>query len=338
MRVAALTSHETPPEIEIQDRPAPSPGPGEAIVRVEAAALNHRDLWKLEDDDRLTAEDLPFVPGGDLAGIVEETAADVSTVTEGDRVVLCPLETCGTCRFCREGPENMCENYSSYDGAFAERAVVDANRLVELPESVDIVDAAALPIAYVTAFRMLERAGTTAGDLVFVPGATGGVGVAAIQLATVLGADTIGTSTAETKLRTVESLGLDHPIHTGDPDEMRAEVAAIGDVDVTINHLGGPFTRVGLDVLRTNGAMVVCGRTAGQFPEFDARDLYFGHKRLFGSTLGTQVDLERLVDFVETGRLDPVIAREYPLADTARMMGDMRSRDLVGKLVVRPQR
>lgn len=337
MRVAAFTDYEDVTDIEVQERATPTPGDGEAVVRVEAASLNHRDLWPVKTDDDTSREDPPFVPGGDLAGTVERTGPDVTSVTEGDRVVLCPLLTCGTCEFCREGPENMCEEYESYDGAFAERALVRADRLVALPDAVDVVDAAALPIAYMTAARMLRRGGVAAGDLVFVPGATGGVGVAAVQLAGIAGAETVGTSTSERKLDRVETAGLDHGVHTGDPDEMREAVAAIGEVDVTVNHLGGPYTRVGTDVLRRNGAMVVCGRTAGRYPEVDVRDLYFGHKRIVGSTLGTQPDLERLVRFVADGRLEPVVAEQYALAETERAFRDMQTRERVGKLVVRPQ-
>jgi NADPH2:quinone reductase len=335
MRVAAFTSYEGPEEIEVRERAAPTPGAGEAVVRVEAASLNHRDLWPLKAD-REGEADLPFVAGGDLAGTVAETGPGVTAVTEGDRVVLNPLLACGTCRFCRDGPENMCEQYESYDGAFAERALVRADRLVTLPDAVDVVDAAALPIAYMTAYRMLKRGDATAGDRVFVPGATGGVGVAAVQLARILGAETVGTSTSESKLDRV-SPWLDHALHTGDPEKMRAAVEEVGEVDVTVNHLGGPYTRVGGQVLRRNGAMVICGQTAGSDPEIDARDLYFGHKRILGSTLGTQLDLEELVSFVADGHLAPLVTEEYPLAETRRAFEDMRDRERAGKLVVRPQ-
>lgn len=344
MRTAAFTrsdsgisiESDSGTSIEILDQPDPTPGPGEAVVRVEAAALNHRDLWKLKDD-RLSEEDYPFVPGADLAGTVEQTGNGVSDVPEGSRVVLCPLRTCGRCRFCRDGPENMCERYRSYDGAFAEHALVRADRLVRLPASVDFATAAALPISYMTAYRMLERADVSATDLVFVPGVTGGVGVATVQLANILGAETIGTSSSEEKLSRVEAEGLDHAIPTDDPGEIRASVERIGAVDVTINHLAGPYTAIGVEVLRTNGAMVVCGRTAGRHSEFDAQDLYFGHKRILGSTLGTQPDLEQLVTFADNGQLTPVVDGEYPLAEAARAFRDMESRDVVGKLLVRPQ-
>ncbi len=337
MRVAAFTGYGGPDDIEVQERTDPHPGDGQAVVRVEAAALNHRDLWKVKDDSSDRDEEIPFVAGGDLAGVVVETGSGVDSVTEGDRVVLCPLDTCGECRFCREGPENMCEAYGSYDGAFAEQALVDASRLVSLPDSVSFEQAAALPIAYMTAYRMLKRGDATAGARVFVPGATGGVGIAAVQLAGVMGAETIGTSSSAKKLSRVEDLGLDHAIRTSDPEHMQDEVEDIGPVDVTINHLGGPYTAVGVEVLRTDGAMVMCGRTAGQFPEFDVRDLYYGHKRILGSTLGTQPDLTRLVDFVADGDFDPVIARSYPLVETAQAFHDMQERDMVGKLLVDPQ-
>jgi len=336
MRVAAFTSYEGTEAIEIQEHVDPSPGTGEAVVRVEAASLNHRDLWKLKTD-REDRADLPFVAGGDLAGTVAQVGPDVSSVSEGDRVVLDPLLPCGTCRFCRDGPENMCEAYDSYDGAFAERALVRADRLVPLPDTVEYGDAAALPIAYMTAYRMLKRADTEAGDLVFVPGATGGVGVAAVQLADVMGAETIGTSTSASKLDRVEAAGLDHALHTGDPEEMRAAVEDVGAVDVTVNHLGGPYTRLGVEVLRRNGTMVVCGRTAGRYPQIDVQDLYYGHKQILGSTLGTHHDLVRLVEFVAAGRLDPVLAERYPLGETARAFEDMQDREQVGKLLVEPQ-
>ncbi|MFC7157033.1 alcohol dehydrogenase catalytic domain-containing protein [Halomarina halobia] len=336
MRVAAFTSYDSPSDIEVQTHADPTPERGEAVVAVHAASLNHRDLWKLKDERRTDRQELPFVPGSDLAGIVERTGEGVTGVEEGDRVVLCPLRTCGTCRFCREGPENVCSHYDIYDGAFAERVTVDADRLVVLPDSVGFAAAAALPVAYMTAYRMLARGNATVDDRVFVPGATGGVGLAAVQLANLIGAETIGTSSSGEKLARVERAGLTHAVQTGAPEEMHAAVEAIGEVDVTINHLGGPFTRVGVDVLRRGGRMVVCGRTAGRYPDFDARDLYLGHKRIIGSTLGTQTDLERLVAYVADGRLRPVVGKQYQLAGTREAFDDMADRQLVGKLVVRP--
>lgn len=337
MRVAAFTGFESVSDIELQQHSDPIPGAGEVVVRVEAAAVNHRALWYLKDESRGNEESLPFVTGGDLAGTVERTGEAVTDIVDGDRVVLCPLITCGECRFCRDGPENMCEHYASYDGAFAEQALVRADRLVKLPDSVDAVDAATLPIAYMTGYRMLKRAKVTAGDLVFVPGVTGSVGIATVHLATILGAKSVGSSSSATKLERLEREGLDVAIHQTDPGAIKTAVAEVGEVDVVVNHLGGPFTRVGAELLRTDGTMVVCGRTAGQFPEFDITDLYFGHKRIVGNTLGTQTDLERVVKFLVEGRFAPVVAEQYPLEGVERAFRNLRSGDWVGKHVVRPQ-
>ncbi|WP_459193420.1 alcohol dehydrogenase catalytic domain-containing protein [Halosimplex sp. J119] len=335
MRAAAFTELTGPDGVDVIDRPDPEPEAGEAVVDVDACAINRHDLWILEGDSAMVdADDLPFVTGLDVAGTVREVGEDVTGLDAGDRVVLCPNETCGTCRFCRDGPENMCENFSLYHGGLAEQARVTADRLVRLPEGVDATTAAALPTAYMTAYRMLERAQVEAGDAVFVPGATGGVGVAAVQLCDVLGLDSIGTSRSADKLDRVREVGLDRGVVSADVDEIRESVD--GPVHAVINHLGGEFSELGQSVLRRGGRMVVCGRTAGGTSEFDVADLFLGHKHIVGSTMGTQTDLERLVEFVADGEFAPVIDETYSLEETGAAFAAMQERESVGKLVVTP--
>jgi len=335
MRAAAFTDLIGPDGVDIVERDRPEPGSGEAVVDVEACSINHHDLWILNGASAMIdPTDLPFVTGLDVAGVVDAVGDGVTGVEPGDRVVLCPNETCGTCRFCREGPENLCESYSLYHGGLAEAARVDADRLIPLPDSVDTTTAAALPTAYLTAYHMLRRAEVEPGDLLFVPGATGGVGVATVQLADVLGVRIIGTSSSASKLDVVADLGADHTIQGTDPDDLRAAVTEIGATDAVINHLGGVYTGLGLDVMRRGGRMVVCGRTAGPTSEIDIADLFRGHKHVVGSTMGTQTDLERLVDLVVAGDLDPRIDRTFPLAETAAAFETMADRETLGKLVV----
>ncbi|WP_411967253.1 alcohol dehydrogenase catalytic domain-containing protein [Haloferax sp. YSSS75] len=335
MRAAAFTDLVGPDGVSIIEQPTPEPGPGEAVVDVEAASINHHDLWILEGDSATVTEaSLPFVSGLDLAGEVRAVGDDVTSVSPGDRVVLCPNVTCGTCRYCREGPENLCESYALYHGGLAEAARVDADRLVTLPDSVEMTHAAALPTAYMTAYHMLRRAHVGPADLVFIPGATGGVGVAGVQLAEVFGARTIGTSASRDKLDQMEHIGLDHAIQGTDPDDLREAVNAIGAPDAVLNHLGGAYTGLGLDVLRRGGRMVVCGRTAGQTSAVDVADLFRTHKRLIGNTMGTQRDLEKLVDLVAEGTLTPVLDDTYPLEQTGDAFAAMQNRDSVGKIVI----
>ena len=336
MRAAAFTELVGPDGVEIVERDDPAPGEGEAVVDVRACSINRHDLWILEGDSAMVSEDvLPFVSGLDVAGVVREAGPDAD-VEAGDRVVLCPNETCGVCRYCREGPENLCEYFSLYHGGLAERATVEASRLIDLPESVSFAEAAALPTAYLTAWHMLRKADVGAGDLVFVPGATGGVGVACVQLADVIGAKSVGTSTSAAKLDRLSELGCDHLVETADPEEMVEAVRSVGEVDAVLNHLAGEYVEAGLKVLRRGGKQVVCGRTAGRKSEFGAAPFFLGHREIIGSTMGTQPELEKLVGLVADGELDPVVGGTYPLAETDEAFREMAERGVFGKLIVEP--
>jgi NADPH:quinone reductase-like Zn-dependent oxidoreductase len=336
MRVAAFTEFGDGEGVEIRERPDPDPGRGEAVVDVEACSINRHDLWILQGDSALVPEGaLPFVSGLDAAGVVREAGEDAA-VSEGDRVLLCPNRTCGTCEYCREGPETLCEAFMLYHGALAEQALVEASRLVPLPDGVGFTEAAALPTAYLTAWRMLELADVGPTDLVFVPGATGGVGVAAVQLSGVLGADAIGTSTSARKLERLEALSCAHTVESADPDELTREVRAIGQPDAVVNHLGGEFTQAGLEVMRRGGTMVVCGRTAAPTSEFSLAPFFLRHEEIVGSTMGTQPELSTLVELLAEGAFEPPIGETYALAETGDAFDDMLERDAFGKLVVDP--
>lgn len=337
MRAAAFAEFTGPAGVKIIERSLPNPGPSEAVIDVKACAINRHDLWILEGDSAVVKlEDRPFVSGLDVAGVVRTVGDDVTGVEPGTRILLCPNETCGTCRFCREGPENKCEHFSLYHGGLAESALVDAGNLVELPSTVEMTTAAALPTAYMTAYHMLRRAEVGPGDLVFVPGVAGGVGTACTQLSDVHGAQIIGTSSSATKLEQLTELGLTHGVCGTDPDSIQQSVREIGPVDAVLNHLGGPYTQLGLDVLDRGGRMVICGRTADVRSEIDIPDLFLEHKHIIGSTMGTQSDLATLVDLVASDQLDPEISETYPLSETADAFAAMQNRENVGKIVVTP--
>jgi NADPH2:quinone reductase len=336
MRVAAFTDFGDGDEVEIRERPGLDPGSGEAVVDVEACSINRHDLWILQGDSALVPEGaLPFVSGLDAAGVVRE-AGDAAPVSAGDRVLLCPNETCGSCEYCREGPETLCEQFMLYHGALAEQALVEADRLIPLPDGVGFREAAALPTAYLTAWRMLKVVDVGPTDLVFVPGATGGVGVAAVQLSDVLGAEAIGTSTSPRKLERLEELGCAHTVESADPEELTREVRAVGQPDAVVNHLGGEFTQAGLEVMRRGGTMVICGRTAAPTSEFKLAPFFLRHEEIVGSTMGTQPELATLVELLADGAFDPPVGETYPLAETGRAFDDMIERDAFGKLVVQP--
>ena len=208
MRTAAITGFGSPEHVKIESTADPEPGPEEAVIQVQACSINHHDLWVLQGDHWVSEENLPYVAGIDVAGTVSSIGSQVETVVPGDRVLLCPNQTCGSCRYCREGPESYCKEFNLYHGGLAEYATVQADRLIPLSDTVKMTAAAALPTAYMTAFRMLEEANVSPGEMVFVPGSTGGVGVASIQLADIMGARTIATSTSQEKLDRVTRSAL----------------------------------------------------------------------------------------------------------------------------------
>ena len=336
MRAAAFTSLTGPGGVDVVEQADPDPGDAEAVVDVEACSINRHDLWILEGDSAMVGEgSTPFVSGLDVAGTVTDAGPD-ATVATGDRVVLCPNQTCGTCRYCREGPENLCQSFTLYHGGLAEQALVDGSRLVELPDGLSTRAAACLPTAYLTAWHMYRKADLTTGDRVFVPGATGGVGVAAVQLADVLGLEAIGTTTSERKADRLRELGCPYVVVSGDADEIVREVRAVGEVDGALNHLAGEFTAVAAKVLRRGGKQVVCGRTAGSRVDTAAAPFFLQHQELVGSTMGTQPELERLVELVASGAFEPVVGGTYPLEETGEAFRDMAERDAFGKLVVEP--
>jgi NADPH2:quinone reductase len=334
MKVAAFTKLIGPDGVELIDRPDPTASESQAVVDVEACSINRHDLWILQGDSAMVSGDeLPFVSGLDVAGTVSDVGPGAS-VSEGDRVLLCPNETCGSCSFCREGPENLCSSFSLYHGGLASKAVVDADRLITLPDGVDMIEAAALPTAYLTAWHMIRKAAVSAGDLVFVPGATGGVGVACIQLLDLVGARSIGTSTSTDKLSSIKALGCDHTIKSATPNDMVAAIRDVGTPDAALNHLAGEYASVASQTMRRGGTQVVCGRTAGEKLSIDAAPFFLQHQTVVGSTMGTQPELERLVAFVDRDELSPVVEKTYALSETAQAFRDMTDREMVGKLVV----
>jgi NADPH2:quinone reductase len=336
MRAATIAEFGGPEGVDVTETAEPKPEAGEVRLDVEACALNRHDLWILEGESFIGRGALPFVTGVDVAGIVEAVGEGVRSVEPGDRVLACPNVTCGTCEFCREGPENLCARFTLFHGGLAERATVDADRLIAIPEGVDAVEAAALPVAYMTAWHMLRRADAGPGDLILVPGATGGVGVATVQLADAIGARPVGTSTSREKLDRLEAAGAVGTIESGDPEEIESAMGRFDAPAVVVNHLGGAYTGMGLSVLKRGGVMTVCGRTAGGRSEIDLAGFFLAHKRIVGSTMGTQGDLETVLGLVSEGRFRPPIHGEYALDDTGEAFAAMQDRTAFGKVVVRP--
>lgn len=337
MRAATFSGLTGPDDVAITQLPDPQLDANEVAIGIEAASINRHDLRILEGESNWVDEsDLPFVAGADIAGRVRETGEAVNNVSTGDRVVHCPVRTCGACEYCFDGPENRCERFDMFHGGLAELAVVPSKRLLIIPENVTMEAAASLPIAYMTAWHMLRRVKASVDDLVFIPGATGDVGIAAIQLVNAIGARSIATTTSERKANRLEAIGADHVVIAADPSDMNSKTQEIGEPDVALNHLGGEYVNMGLELLSQGGRMAICGRTTGDWSEIHTKHLYRTHKQIVGSAAGTQSDLEKMVGLTSRGEISPIIGECYELNEAADAFRDMKQGEIFGSQVILP--
>lgn len=344
MRAAVLTRHGGPEVIELRDVPVPRPGPREVLVRVGAAGCNNTDLWTREGSYGLAGDphqragwlgplDFPRIQGGDVAGTVVACGDEETTDVVGSRVLVDPAN------YEDPGPDARPVDVlgSERDGGFAEYVIVPADRSHRVDASpLSDVELAALPIAYGTALGMLER-GSVAGDhTVLVTGASGGVGLAVVQLAHARGARVVAVCSGD-KADAVRSAGAAAIVdrHRGRVIADAAEAAPAG-YDAVIDVVAGPLVGPGLGLLRSGGRWVVAGALDGWAVELDVRRLYLANLALVGSTMHTPRIFDLLVDLARRGDVRPVIAATFDLDEVPEAQRQLARRQHVGKLVVVP--
>jgi NADPH:quinone reductase-like Zn-dependent oxidoreductase len=343
MRAALFRRHGGPEVLEIADVPVPTPGPGEVQVRVSAAALNHIDLWLRQGLPALRLE-LPHVSGSDVCGFVATLGPGVRGVAEGDRVVVNPGLSCGRCRACLSGQDNLCPDYRLLGeqtwGGLAEYVVVPAANLVPAPRAtvpLEDTELAALPIAFITAWQMLvDRAQIRQGETVLVVAAGSGVGTAAVQIAKLWGARVIATASTEAKLAAARLLGADETINHADADivaEVKRMTGRRG-ADIVVDHVGEATFPKSVVACARGGRIVVCGATSGHEPVLNLRHVFWRQLSIFGSTLASKSRLFDVVALAAAGRLRAIVDRVLPLADVAAGHRILESRSAFGKVVL----
>jgi NADPH:quinone reductase-like Zn-dependent oxidoreductase len=342
MRAAVITRHGGPEVIELREVEVPRPGPQDVLVRVGAASCNNTDLWTREGSYAAAGEeprgwlgplDFPRIQGADVAGVVTAVGAGVADDLVGARVLVDPAE------YDAPGPDALPADVlgSERDGGFAEYVVVPAERAHRVDDS-PLTDAelAALPIAYGTALGMLVRGAVTAGQTVLVTGASGGVGLAAVQLARARGARVVAVCSGS-KADAVRAAGAGAVV-----DRSRglvvadASAAAPDGYHAVIDVVAGPTVAAGLGLLRPGGCWVVAGALDGWAVDLDVRSLYLANLALAGSTMHTPRVFDLLVDLAREGDVRPVVAATFPLAEVATAQEQLARRAHVGKLVVLP--
>lgn len=342
MKAAYFEEHGGPEKMMVGELPDPVAGPGEVVVRVEAVALNHLDLWVRRGLPGIDL-DLPHVGGSDIAGFVEEVGDGVEGWETGDRVVVNPGLWCGDCEWCARGEHSLCDEYGilgeHMDGGAAERVAVPARNLYELPEDFPYEEAAAVPLVFQTAWRALKtRAGLRAGESVLITGASGGVSTAAIQIARLSGARVFAVTSGPENVERVRELGADVVIDRLEEDFSRVVWEETGErgVDVVLDSVGEEMWRGCVRALAKKGRLVTYGATTGPSGELDIRRVFWKQIQVMGSTMATRAEFQEVMDLVFAGRLDPVIDVAWPLDRVRDAHERLEEGGQFGKVVLIP--
>ena len=341
MKAVYYEEHGDTDVIQYDDLPDPEIGRDECLVEIHAGGLNHLDVWTRRGMP--SPGEFPHIPGSDGAGVVREVGEAVSRFEAGDRVAVAPGTSCGDCEFCRKGEYSQCVNYQLIGehtrGVHSEQAAVPEDNLVHVPDHVDFVTAAAAPLVFQTAWRMLTtRAEVMQGENVLVHGASGGVGHAAVQIAANAGAEVWATASSEEKLDLAADCGADHLINY-DEDDFVSEIKSDTDgrgADVVIDHIGAATWQDSITACTHGGRLVTCGATTGPNPETDITQIFWKQLDIMGSTMGTPGEMDAVLSLVWDGTLEPYIRDVLPMSETDRAHGMLQDREGFGSVVVVP--
>lgn len=318
-------------KLMLADVPDPTPARGEILLRVKAVGLNYLDVFVRRGMPGLPI-DLPRISGGDIAGEVAALGEGVKSVEVGQRLLIDPAITMpdGTLGALGE----------STTGGLSEYMTAPADNAIPLPDDVSYEQAAALPIAYGTAWRMLRTRGRVrAGESVLVLGASGGVGTGAVQIAKMMGCKVFAAASSEDKLQRLKELGADYLVNYTAHPEFHRYVRGLTDgegVDVVVNYTGGDSWVRGLKSVKRGGRILTCGATAGFDPPTDIRYIWRKEMDILGSDGWRRQDLIELLDAVRDGRITPVIGAVLPLDQTAEGHRLLEEREIFGKAIVKP--
>jgi len=328
-------------KIELADIPAPPPPQaGEVQVRVKAVGLNHLDLWGFRGM-AFVKRKLPLVVGAEAAGEIAAVGAGVTAFKPGDPVVMYGALTCGTCKACREGRDNLCENVAGImgfhlDGFARDRLNMPARLVMPVPKGVSLRDASCAPIAFSTVQHMLfDNARLEPGETILVQAGGSGIGTTAIKMAKAVGATVYTTVGDDEKIAKAKALGADHVINyrTDRFASVVRKLTAKKGVDVAFEHVGPDTFNGSLLCLKRGGRLVTCGSTSGQSTDINLFQLYLQQYRIIGSFGCTIKNVHESLAKM-AGGLTPVIDTEVPLANVADALARLEGRKVFGKIIV----
>lgn len=343
MKAVVLGAHGGPEVLEVRrDWPKPQPGVGEVLVQVHAASVNNTDIWTREGAYGLPGDPkaeagwrgpvtFPRVQGGDIAGVIDAVGPGGDASRVGQRVLVDPaLYRDGTAD---APPVGLLG--SEADGGFAQFVVVNAAQAHDMTgSSLSDAQLAALPVAYGTAMGMLKRAGISNGETIVVTGASGGVGLALVQLGAARGAKVLAVSSGD-KVGAVLDAGASHVVDRNAADlAAQIEQYSPGGLDAVADVAGGPLLAQLLPLIRDDGRWVIAGAVAGTVVEFDLRRLYLHNIRLIGSSMHTRNHFAVLAQAARDAKVHPVIASHHALENIATAQEEFKRGQHIGKIVL----
>jgi alcohol dehydrogenase len=328
-------------QLELREVPDPAPpGAGDVQVRVKAVALNHLDLWGFRGM-AFAKRQMPLVVGVEASGEIAALGDGVTGLRVGQPVVMYGGKTCGVCKACREGRDNLCENISGImgfhvDGFARDLVTMPARLVVPVPDGVSLRDAACAPIAFGTVQHMFfDNARLQPGETVLVQAGGSGIGTAAIKMAKAIGCTVITTVGDDAKAEKAKAIGADHVINyrTQRFETITRKLTGKKGVDVVFEHVGGEGFNGSLLVLKRGGRLVTCGSTAGPTVTFNLMQLFQQQYKIFGSFGCTLQNIRDSLAKMASG-ITPVIDLDVPLAEFERGLARIESRQVFGKVVV----
>jgi NADPH:quinone reductase-like Zn-dependent oxidoreductase len=342
VRAFGFKQHGELPDLTMLDLPEPHAGPGQVRIAVEAAGLNHLDLFVLHGIEGIKVP-LPHVVAADGSGVVDEVGPGVSTVKTREKVLVDPNLSDGTCDVCKRGQEVMCRNYGIVgehtSGNAAEYSVLPAVNVVPLPERLDFVNGAAAPLVFLTAWRSLMTVGELKeGETVAIVGAGGGLVTAAIQLSHWRGAKVLVVTRSKEKGERARKLGADEVIvPTPERSMSKAlwEASSKRGVDLVYDSVGSATFQESMKVLARGGRLVFVGATTGPKVEVDLRSIFWRNASIRGSTMSTHAEFHAVLKLLSEGKVHPVVDSVYPLEEGGKAMTRLNNGDMFGKIVLK---
>ncbi|MCS7184572.1 MAG: zinc-binding dehydrogenase [bacterium] len=319
MKAAFILEHGEADVIKYGELEIPRKRPGTKLIEVKACALNHLDIWVRKGIPAYRVS-FPHVLGSDISGVDED----------GKEVIVLPGIYCGSCSYCNYQKDNQCESYSIIGaklwGGYAQYVLVPQKNVYPKPAHLDYVEAASMPLTFLTAYHMLRKIEVSSKDEVLIMGASSGVGVAAIQIAKYLGARVIAATGKKEKIERIRKIGADEVLLYEEIEKIK--------VDVVFEHTGGINFEKCIKLLKPYGRLITCGATLGQDAKIDIRYIFSKDLVVSGSRMGTKKEFEEVLELINRKVFRPIVDKVFELKEASKAHKYLEAANQVGKVVL----